>query len=116
LLISMWTRGGDATARQMVRISRKRIAASSRPRTPYCSGLPRPPTRAIFTGSARRESYLVHWWVVLIEVVSKPVLTYFSLLKLENDCTAQPEKAATQRYSRALVVPLHPAWPVLMRG
>ena len=55
-------------------------------------------------------------FVAEIEVVSKPVLTYFSLLKLENDCTAQPEKAATQRYSRALVVPLHPAWPVLMRG
>jgi len=64
-------------------------------------------------------SFMVLSWHIRrrsLEVVSKPVLTYFSLLKLENDCTAQPEKAATQRYSRALVVPLHPAWPVLMRG
>jgi hypothetical protein len=51
----MWTRGGDATARQMVRISSKRIAASSRPRTPYCSGL-LPKNKFRFTSEEQERS------------------------------------------------------------
>jgi hypothetical protein len=67
LLISMWTRGGDATARQMVRISRKRIAACSHPRAPYCTGLPRkraarPRARILTCRNATLVQYVSGWY------------------------------------------------------